>query len=144
MRRLLWHLGLANQTLEFMPYVFQLFAALLEARPQGPLSEYYKALVAPILVPSMWESRGNVPALSRLLSSIIPRSAADIVANSQVEPILGIFQRLLAGKTRTELFGFDVLEAVLTSIETSVLIADQLTYANTIPGLPSNSTSQPF
>jgi exportin-2 (importin alpha re-exporter) len=107
----------ADQMLEFMPYVFQLFAALLEARPHGPLSEFYKALVAPVLMPALWESRGNVPALARLLSSIIPRSAADIVANNQVEPILGIFQKLMSGKTRTELYGFDVLEAVVTSCE---------------------------
>jgi exportin-2 (importin alpha re-exporter) len=107
----------ADFTTEFMPYVFQLFAALLEARPQGPLSEYYKALVGPILMPTLWESRGNVPALARLLSSLVPRSAADIVANNQVEPILGIFQKLMAGKTKTELYGFDVLEAVITSCD---------------------------
>jgi exportin-2 (importin alpha re-exporter) len=106
-----------DYVLEFMPYVFQLFAALLEARPHGPLSDFYKALVAPVLMPALWESKGNVPALARLLSSIIPRSAADIVANNQVEPILGIFQKLMAGKTRTELYGFDVLEAVVTSCE---------------------------
>ena len=100
-----------------MPYVFQLFAALLESRPDGPLSDYYKALIAPILMPALWESRGNVPALARLLSSIIPRSATDIVANNQVEPILGIFQKLMAGKTKTELYAFDVLEAVITSCD---------------------------
>lgn len=106
-----------NLSIEFMPYVFQLFAALLEARPQGPLSEYYKALIAPVLMPTLWESRGNVPALARLLSSLVPRSAADIVADNQVEPILGIFQKLMGGKTRTELYAFDVLEAVITSCE---------------------------
>ncbi|KAK2628640.1 hypothetical protein QTJ16_001743 [Diplocarpon rosae] len=100
---------------EFMPYVFQLFAALLESRPQGPLSEFYKALIGPVLSPALWESRGNVPALARLISSIIPRAGADIVAGGQIEPILGIFQRLIGGKTRTELYGLDVLEAVLTS-----------------------------
>lgn len=100
-----------------MPYVFQLFAALLEARPHGPLSEYYKALVTPVLIPALWESRGNVPALSRLLSSIIPRDAADIAANNQVEPILGIFQKLMSGKAKTELYAFDILEAVITSCE---------------------------
>jgi exportin-2 (importin alpha re-exporter) len=100
-----------------MPYVFQLFAALLEARPHGPLSEFYKALIAPILMPTLWESRGNVPALSRLLSSIIPRSAADIVAQNQVEPILGIFQKLMAGKSKTELYAFDILEAIVISCE---------------------------
>lgn len=97
-----------------MPYVFQLFAALLEARPEGPLSEYYKALGTSILVPALWESKGNVPALARLLTSIIPRSAADIVANNQLEPILGIFQKLMS-KRSSEISGFDVLEAVVTS-----------------------------
>ncbi|KAK0100057.1 importin-alpha export receptor [Cadophora gregata] len=112
---------LSNDVQEFMPYVFQLFAALLEARPQGPLSDFYKALITPVLSPALWESRGNVPALARLLSSIIPRAAADIVAQNQVEPILGIFQKLMAGKTRTELYGFDVLEAVITSCEVTAL-----------------------
>lgn len=100
-----------------MPYVFQLFAALLEARPAGPLSDYYKALIAPVLMPALWEFRGNVPALARLLSSIIPRSASGIVANNQIEPVLGIFQKLMAGKTKTELYAFDVLEAVVTSCD---------------------------
>jgi exportin-2 (importin alpha re-exporter) len=100
-----------------MPYVLQLFAALLESRPDGPLSEFYKALIAPVLMPALWESRGNIPALSRLLSSLIPRSAAEIVVNNQIEPILGIFQKLMAGKSRTELYSFDVLESVITSCD---------------------------
>jgi len=100
-----------------MPYVFQLFAALLESRPDGPLSEFYQALIFPVLSPALWESRGNVPALSRLLSSLIPRSAVDIVTNNQIEPILGIFQKLMSGKVRTELYSFDVLEAVITSCD---------------------------
>jgi len=99
-----------------MPYVFQLFAALLEARPDGPLSDYYKGLIGPVLTPLLWESRGNVPALSRLLSSMIPRATADIVANGQLEQILGIFQNLLASK-KTELFSFDILETVVTSFD---------------------------
>ena len=103
--------------LEFMPYVFQLFAALLEGRPNGPLPDFYEALIAPILMPTLWESRGNVPALSRLLSSIIPRSAAHIVAQNQVEPILGIFQKLMSGKSKTELYSFEILEAIVVSCE---------------------------
>ncbi|KAH8598260.1 CAS/CSE protein [Bisporella sp. PMI_857] len=111
---------LQNDVQEFMPYVFQLFAALLEARPDGPLSDYYKALIIPVLTPALWESRGNVPALARLLTSIIPRSAADIVANSQLEQILGIFQNLMASK-KTELQSFDILEAVIASCDVAVV-----------------------
>ncbi|KAF1990883.1 Cse1-domain-containing protein [Aulographum hederae CBS 113979] len=100
---------------EFTPYVFQLFAALLEANPSGALSEYYQALMAPLFVPFLWDSRGNIPALVRLLSSMIQRGAITIVQNNQLEPILGIFQNLVSKKAN-EGFGFDLLEALVGAI----------------------------
>lgn len=95
-----------------MPYIFQLFAALLEANPSATLPDYYQNLIAPILMPVMWESRGNVPALVRLLCSIIPRGTQYIMQNNQVEPILGIFQKLVSTKAN-ESYGFDLLETVV-------------------------------
>ncbi|KAF5879233.1 putative chromosome segregation protein cse1 protein [Botrytis fragariae] len=112
---------LSSDVQEFMPYVFQLFAALLEANPSTTLSDYYRNLIAPILSPTLWESRGNVPALTRLLSAMIPKCAAELVANNQLEPILGIFQKLMAGKSRTELQSFDVLEALIISCNVSAI-----------------------
>ncbi|PYI25671.1 Cse1-domain-containing protein [Aspergillus indologenus CBS 114.80] len=105
---------------EFMPYIFQLFAALLEANPSGTLPSYYQNLIGPILMPVMWESKGNIPALVRLLSSIIPRGAEYIMQNDQVAPILGIFQKLLSTKTN-EGYGFDLLEAVVTGFPPATL-----------------------
>jgi exportin-2 (importin alpha re-exporter) len=99
---------------EFIPYVFQLFAALLEANPSGSLPNYYQNLIAPILMPVMWESKGNIPALVRLLSSIIPRGSQFILENQQLVPILGIFQKLLSTKAN-EGFGFDLLESVVAN-----------------------------
>ncbi len=102
-----------------MPYVFQLFAALLEARPSAPLSEYYTSLIPPIIMPALWESKGNVPALVRLLSSIIPRGATDIAKGNQIEPILGIFQKLVSTKSH-EAHAFDLLETVIASFPPQV------------------------
>ena len=99
---------------EFIPYVFQLFAALLEANPSGSLSDYYKSLIPPVLDPSPWASKGNVPALVRLLSAIIPRGAADIIENNQLETLLGVFQQLVATKTN-ETYGFELLECVVNN-----------------------------
>ena len=96
-----------------MPYVIQLFAALLEANPSGPLPDYYKSLIPPILTRELWLSKGNVPALIRLLSSIIARGTTDIVANNQVVPVLGIFQQLVLLKS-TDMYAFELLECVLT------------------------------
>jgi exportin-2 (importin alpha re-exporter) len=97
---------------EFSPYIFQLFSALLEANPSGELSEYYRSLFSIILQGSIWEQRGNVPALARLLSAMISRDAQRIVADKQVEPILGIFQKLVVTKAH-ESYAFELIEAVI-------------------------------
>ncbi len=97
-----------------MPYVFQLFAALLEVNPSATLPNYYESLIAPIIMPVMWESKGNVPALVRLLSSIITRGVEYITGNNQIEPILGVFQKLVSSKTN-ESYGFDLLETVISN-----------------------------
>ncbi|KAB8416393.1 hypothetical protein FH972_024912 [Carpinus fangiana] len=106
---------LTDNVQEFMPYVFQLFAALLEANPSGALSEYYQSLIQPILTPSLWESKGNIPALARLLSSLVSRGGEFIANNNLLESVLVIFQKLIASKLQDG-FGFDILEAVLASV----------------------------
>ncbi|KAG8532062.1 uncharacterized protein KY384_003699 [Bacidia gigantensis] len=111
---------LQNDVQEFVPYVFQLFAALLEANPSGSLSEYYQSLIPPILNPTPWSSKGNVPALVRLVTAIIPRGANVMVQNNQLDTLLGIFQRLVSTKTN-ETYGFDMLESIISYIPQSAL-----------------------
>ncbi|KAL9121336.1 MAG: hypothetical protein Q9187_002102 [Circinaria calcarea] len=98
---------------EFIPYVLQLFAALLEANPSALLPDYYKSLIPPILTVEFWSSRGNVPALVRLLVSIIQRGASEMVTNNQLEPILGIFKQLVEKKAN-EIYAFELLECILS------------------------------
>ena len=100
---------------EFTPYVFQLLGALLEANPTAPLSEYYTNLIPPVLHPSIWEDRGNIPALTRLLCAFVARGPGYIVQSNQVEPVLGIFQKLIASKAH-DVYGFDILETLILSI----------------------------
>lgn len=105
----------SNARVEFIPYVFQLFAALLEANQRSSLTEYYRSLIAPILTPELWALKGNVPALVRLLSSLISRGAADIAQHNQLERVLEVFKRLIATKTH-EIHGFELLECIVSSI----------------------------
>lgn len=103
-----------------MPYVFQLFAALLEANQAATLPTYYQELIGPVLMPVMWDSKGNTPALVRLLSSIIPRGSQYIIEHNQIEPILGIFQKLVSTKAN-ESFAFDLLETCVASFPPTAL-----------------------
>lgn len=99
-----------------MQYVFQVLAQLLESSPSGTISDNYKSLLGPLLNPPLWETRGNIPACTRLLSAVIPRASKDIIAGNQLEPILGIFQKLLSGK-KSELYAFDILDALVHAFE---------------------------
>ena len=111
---------LRDDVQEFLPYVFQLFAAVLEASPKMPLSATYQSLVAPMLLPTLWESKGNVPALVRLLVAMVTRNAEDMVKNAQVEPLLGVFQKLVSSKM-SETHGFELLEGVISGFPISAL-----------------------
>ena len=113
-------IGRADCRAEFIPYVFQLFAALLEANPSGSLSEYYKSLIAPILTPSLWQSKGNVPALVRLLTAIIQRGAADVEQGGHLETVLGIFSQMVGTKTN-EAYGFELLESIIANFSRAAL-----------------------
>lgn len=97
---------------EFTPYVFQIFAQLLEYRPANTgLGDAYKMLLGPFLSPAIWERRGNIPALTRLLQAYLMKGAAEIVASQQLQAMLGVFQKLLASKA-SEISAFDLLGAV--------------------------------
>lgn len=99
---------------EFVPFVFQIFALLLELNPSGHIPGDFKVLIEAVQAPGPWETRGNVPPLSRFICAIIPKAAEEIKTEKKLEPILSIFQRLLAGK-KTEQNAFDILEAVVAT-----------------------------
>lgn len=101
---------------EFTPYVFQILAQLLEYRPrEAGLGEAYTALFQPLLTPSLWERKGNVPGLVRLLTAYLKISAADIVSWDKLVAILGIFQKLIASKA-TEGSACELLTAITIHI----------------------------
>lgn len=100
------------QIAEFTPYVFQILAQLLEYRPaEAGLGQAYNSLFAPLLTPALWEAKGNVPALTRLLQAYINKDAPGLV--SHLNPILGVFQKLLASKA-TEVSAMEILNSVIT------------------------------
>ncbi|KAI4275776.1 MAG: hypothetical protein LQ337_002966 [Flavoplaca oasis] len=111
---------LENDVQEFIPYVFQLFAALLEANPSGSLTAYYTSLAQPILNPQLWSSKGNIPALVRLVSSLMTRGASQMAENKQLESILGIFQNLIVNKAN-EIYGFELLEGIMANFAPSII-----------------------
>ncbi|GAA5939353.1 importin-alpha export receptor [Sporobolomyces koalae] len=110
-----FHAILQQDVSEFTPFVFQILSQLLETHPPSDMPDSYKVLLPPLLTPTLWESRGNIPALVRLLRAFLSRGANQIVAAGQVTPMLGIFQHLIQSKANDQ-YGFELLEALLESV----------------------------
>lgn len=115
---------LSEDVQEFVPYSFQILAFLLEKLPEYPncsLPEEYKQLIKPLMSPALWQFRGNIPGITRLLIAIIKYDSSVFTVNDEtMTPLLGIFQKLIASKLN-EIYGFDVLESILFYIPINVL-----------------------
>lgn len=105
---------LQGDVTEFVPYVFQLLAQMLELRAStgtAGVPESYQILLPPLLTPALWESKGNIPALVRLLRAFITQGSDSIVANNQLQSLLGIYQRLITSRVN-DLFGFELITSL--------------------------------
>lgn len=86
---------LREDVTEFIPYVLQIMAQLLDAKPPGPLEESYQMLIAPLLMPTMYTQKGTIPAVIRMLTAAIRRDAGFIHSSQLTEKILGVFKQLV-------------------------------------------------
>jgi len=111
---------LQSQVDEFTPYIFQLYASMAATNPAPALSSNFQALVQPVLSPSMWDVKGNVPALKMLLVVMLQKGAEQIAAANQTEAILVIFQKLVATKAN-EGNAMDIIEAVVSTFPAAAL-----------------------
>ncbi|KAI8321716.1 importin-alpha re-exporter [Martensiomyces pterosporus] len=103
---------LQQDVAEFMPYVFQILAQLLSVhQSEGSLPDAYVSLLPPLLQPALWESQGNIPALVRLLQSYLQIGGVQISREGQLQPILGVFQKLIASRANDH-HGFNLLLAI--------------------------------
>lgn len=101
---------------EFVPFVLQIFSALLEKSSSTTMPANFGSLMGLVLAPAVWETRGNVPGCARFLTAIIPKAKQEILDNKQLEQILSLFQRLLHGK-KTQPNAFDILDAVTSTFD---------------------------
>lgn len=111
---------------EFHPYVFQVFAQLVELR-SPPLPAIYLQIFPPLLSPVFWERSGNVPALVRLLQAYLAKAPEEVVKNGHLVSVLGVFQKLIASKAHDH-EGFYILNTVVEYLP----LASYQDYLNTI------------
>eukprot|EP01064_Diplonema_japonicum_P022576 TRINITY_DN3254_c1_g1_i1.p1 TRINITY_DN3254_c1_g1~~TRINITY_DN3254_c1_g1_i1.p1 ORF type:complete len:959 (+),score=272.50 TRINITY_DN3254_c1_g1_i1:56-2932(+) len=101
---------LEADVVEFMPYVFQILAQLLEARPDVP--QCYGQLTGLLVRSELYKSKGNIPAVIRLLGVFIAKEPQKFANTALLGETMGVFQKLVMSKTLDN-EGFELLNAII-------------------------------
>ena len=105
---------LTRDVVEFKPYVFQIFAQLLEMRKGHGVSPAYWNLFTPCLSATLW-TRGNTPALARLLTAYLFVDAPGVARTNQLQPVLGCWLKATS-MVSTQTAAFQLITAFVASL----------------------------
>lgn len=120
---------LSNEVLEFMPYVFQLLAELLDLCPPPAsgapaLSPSFTSILQFIITTPPWTRDGNIPPLTSLLVVFIRKCWPLIASENLLGPILNIWN-FLATKSNAEHHGYTIFNALLETAPLEALVHQQ-------------------
>lgn len=102
----------ARDVQEFTPYVLQLLNLILRTQAVGSVSEKFVKLFHDLLSPVHWEKQANVRPLTDLMHTFIEKISQQIVAGGKLDPLLGIFQKLISSKA-TDHEGLALLQTMM-------------------------------
>ena len=105
---------------EFMPYVFQLLSLMLEFH-ENSVPEPYMQLFPHLLAPILWDRQANIGPLVRLLTAFIEKASQQIIQMAKLQPLLGVFQKLIASKTNDN-HGFYIIESLIQYADPQSLV----------------------
>lgn len=69
-----------------------------------------------LLQPASWQQRGSIPALVRLLRAFLKRDGAQMAASGQFTSVLAVVQQKLIPSKLNDMYGFELLQAIVRYI----------------------------
>ncbi|KAJ7801877.1 CAS/CSE protein [Mycena olivaceomarginata] len=100
---------------QYIPYVFQLLAQMLSLH-SGDVPDQYRPLLPLLFTPATWQQKGSIPGLVRLLKAFLARDSAQMMAAGQIANVLAVVQQRLIPSKLNDVWGFELLQAVVTFV----------------------------
>src|ERR1700722_20643239 len=107
---------------EYIPFVFQILAQMLQLH-KGDVPAEYRSLLSFLLSPAIWQQKGSIPGLVKLLRVFLARDVIQLVSTGQFTSILAIVQQRLIPSKLHDAWGFELLQGVVEYTPPSVIIA---------------------
>ncbi|KAF5323094.1 hypothetical protein D9611_009310 [Ephemerocybe angulata] len=110
---------------QYIPYVFQVLAQMLELHT-GEVPQDYRSLLPFLLTPTVWQQKGSIPGLVKLLKAFIARDAQSMVAAGQMASVLAVVQQRLIPSKINDSWGFELLQSVVLHVKPADLQSQYL------------------
>lgn len=111
-----FHANSVSRCAEYIPYVFQVLAQMLEFHTTE-VPEQYRSLLPFLLTPAVWQQKGSIPGLVKLLKAFLAKDGAAMFAAGQVASVLAVVQQRLIPSKINDAWGFELLHSVVLNIK---------------------------
>ena len=94
---------------------------MLELHEPSNLPAEYSALLPFLLTPTVWQQKGSIPGLVRLLRAFLARGGDRMMAAGQVANVLAVVQQRLIPSKMNDVWGFELLQAVVLYVKPYII-----------------------
>ncbi|CAA7263712.1 unnamed protein product [Cyclocybe aegerita] len=98
---------------QYIPYVFQVLAQMLELHRGGALPAEYRGLIPLLVTPAVWQEKGSIPGLVRLLKGFLAQDNVQMHGAGQIASVLAVVQQRLIPSKLHDAWGVELLESVV-------------------------------
>jgi len=90
---------------------------MLEFHKGGEVPADYRNILPLLLTPAVWQQKGSIPGLVRLLKAFLAQDNTQMVAAGQIAPVLAVAQQRLIPSKINDAWGIDLLQSVVLHVK---------------------------
>lgn len=79
--------------------------------------EQYRTLLPFLLTPAVWQQKGSIPGLVKLLKAFLARDSKQMLAAGQIASVLAVVQQRLIPSKLNDAWGFELLQSVVLNVK---------------------------
>lgn len=99
--------------------MYQILAQMLSLHTSD-IPPDYRSLVPFLLTPSVWQQKGSVPGLVKLLKAFLEKDTMEMAKQDQVKTVLAVVQQRLVPSKQNDSWGFELLQSIVQFVPTCV------------------------
>lgn len=102
---------------QYIPYVFQVLAQMLDLHSTREVPPEYRNLLPFLFTPAIWQQKGSIPGLVKLLKTFLGRDATQMFAAGQIASVLAVVQQRLIPSKVNDAWGFELIQSVVLNVK---------------------------